>query len=66
MRREAVRTNWPTVAEKPARKALKGCIGLTIVLEEWSFAKEMDLTGWDGMDTWIDVTSFQDSRSWER
>lgn len=26
MRRLAVRTNWPTVAEKPARKALKGCI----------------------------------------
>lgn len=24
MRREAVRTNWPTVAEKPERKALKG------------------------------------------
>lgn len=26
MRSEAVRTNWPTVAEKPARKALKGCV----------------------------------------
>lgn len=25
MRREAVRTNWPTVAENPDRKALKGC-----------------------------------------
>ena len=24
MRSEAVRTNWPTVALKPARKALKG------------------------------------------
>ena len=24
MRREAVRTNWPTAAEKPERKALKG------------------------------------------
>jgi len=22
----AVRTNWPTVAEKPERKALKGCM----------------------------------------
>jgi hypothetical protein len=25
MRSEAVRTNWPTVALKPERKALKGC-----------------------------------------
>jgi hypothetical protein len=25
MRRLAVRTNWPTVALKPERKALKGC-----------------------------------------
>jgi hypothetical protein len=24
MRNEAVRTNWPTAAEKPERKALKG------------------------------------------
>lgn len=28
MRREAVRTNWPTVALKPERKALKGWVGL--------------------------------------
>lgn len=25
-RKLAVRTNWPTVAENPERKALKGCI----------------------------------------
>jgi hypothetical protein len=25
IRKEAVSTNWPTVAEKPERKALKGC-----------------------------------------
>jgi hypothetical protein len=25
MRRDAVRTNWPTQALKPERKALKGC-----------------------------------------
>jgi hypothetical protein len=25
MRSDAVRTNWPTVALKPERKALKGC-----------------------------------------
>jgi hypothetical protein len=25
IRSEAVRTNWPTAAEKPLRKALKGC-----------------------------------------
>jgi hypothetical protein len=24
IRREAVRTNWPTAAQKPERKALKG------------------------------------------
>jgi hypothetical protein len=24
-RSDAVRTNWPTAAEKPERKALKGC-----------------------------------------
>jgi hypothetical protein len=28
MRREAVRTNWPTAALKPARKALNGYIKL--------------------------------------
>jgi hypothetical protein len=28
MRNEAVRTNWPTVALKPERKALKGCLGV--------------------------------------
>lgn len=27
MRKLAVRTNWPTVALKPERKALKGCCG---------------------------------------
>ena len=26
MRKLTVRTNWPTVAEKPERKALKGCV----------------------------------------
>jgi len=26
MRREAVSTNWPTVAEKPERKALNGWV----------------------------------------
>lgn len=31
IRREAVRTNWPTVAEKPERKALKGyCLGVMV------------------------------------
>src|SRR5690349_9530919 len=25
IRREAVRTNWPTAAQKPERKALNGC-----------------------------------------
>jgi hypothetical protein len=29
MRSEAVRTNWPTVALKPERKALKGCLRKT-------------------------------------
>lgn len=32
MRREMVRTNWPTQAPKPERKALKGCFGRVLVL----------------------------------
>ena len=31
MRNEAVRTNWPTVALKPDRKALKGCFNYALV-----------------------------------
>lgn len=30
MRSEAVRTNWPTVALKPERKALKGCVSMHV------------------------------------
>lgn len=31
MRSEAVRTNWPTVALKPERKALKGCVKVSYI-----------------------------------
>lgn len=34
MRNDAARTNWPTVALKPARKALKG---FSLHVSRWSF-----------------------------
>jgi hypothetical protein len=33
MRKEAVRTNWPTAAENPERKALKGCCAGQVSLD---------------------------------
>ena len=33
MRKLTVRTNWPTVAEKPERKALKGCVEVWLLAD---------------------------------
>ena len=46
MRREAVRTNWPTAALKPLRKALNGYWDVVLVMIRFLIAPISNVTLW--------------------